>query len=50
MIRNILLIVTDQQRFDSLSCYGCDAIDTPNLDRLAADGARFTNCYVNNPL
>lgn len=50
MIRNILLIVTDQQRFDSLSCYGCDAIDTPNLDRLAADGARFTNCYVNNPV
>lgn len=47
---NILLLMTDQQRFDSLSCYGCKAIRTPNLDRLAAEGALFENCYVNNPL
>ena len=44
---NILLIMTDQQRFDSLSCYGCGAIKTPNLDHLAAGGVRFDNCYVN---
>lgn len=49
-MRNILLIVTDQQRFDSLSCYGCTAIKTPNLDKLASQGARFTNCYVDNPV
>jgi arylsulfatase len=47
---NILLIMADQQRFDSLSCYGLKAIQTPNIDRLAAEGARFLNCYVNNPI
>lgn len=47
---NILVIMTDQQRFDSLGCYGCDCVDTPNIDRLAAEGARYTRCYVNNPV
>jgi arylsulfatase A-like enzyme len=46
---NILLIMTDQQRTDSLSCYGGTAIDTPNIDRLASEGVRFENCYANNP-
>ena len=47
---NILLIMTDQQRWDSLGCYGRDCIETPNLDRLASEGARYDNCYVNNPV
>jgi arylsulfatase len=47
---NILLLMTDQQRFDSLSCYGERAIRTPNLDRLAAGGALFERCYVDNPI
>jgi arylsulfatase A-like enzyme len=47
---NILLIMTDQQRFDSLGCYGCDAVNTPNLDRLAAEGVLFENCVVANPV
>jgi arylsulfatase A-like enzyme len=47
---NILLLMTDQQRFDSLGSYGCAAAHTPNLDRLAADGVLFENCYVNNPI
>jgi len=47
---NILFILTDQQRFDTLSAYGCKVIDTPNLDRLAREGIRFNNCYVNNPI
>jgi arylsulfatase A-like enzyme len=47
---NVLLIMTDQQRFDSLGCYGSAAVSTPSLDRLAAQGARFTNCYANNPI
>ena len=47
---NILLIMTDQQRSDSLGCYGFKGIETPNLDRLAEEGALFENCYVNNPL
>ncbi len=47
---NILMIMTDQQRFDSLGCYGADWIDTPNLDRLAGEGMLFETCYVNNPV
>lgn len=47
---NILMIMTDQQRFDSLGCYGADWVDTPNLDRLAAEGRLYENCYVNNPV
>lgn len=47
---NILLIMTDQQRHDSLGCYGFKGIDTPNLDKLAREGVLFENCYVNNPI
>lgn len=47
---NILLIMTDQQRWDSLGCYGETALATPNLDRLAADGACFEQCYTTNPI
>lgn len=47
---NILLIMTDQQRSDSLGCYGADWLQTPNLDRLAAEGTRFSTCTVNNPI
>ena len=35
---NLLFITTDQQRFDSLPCYGLDFMQTPNIDRLAAEG------------
>ena len=47
---NILLICTDQQRFDAVGAYGNRAISTPNLDRLASDGVLFENCYVQNPV
>ncbi|HYE11635.1 MAG TPA: sulfatase-like hydrolase/transferase [Patescibacteria group bacterium] len=47
---NILFIMTDQQRFDSLGCYGNEAVSTFNLDNLAEEGALFKNCYVNNPI
>jgi len=47
---NILLICTDQQRFDALGAAGNTEIDTPNLDRLAAGGAMFENCYVQAPV
>lgn len=47
---NILLLMTDQQRWDSLGCYGQAAIRTPHLDRLAAEGARFDACYTPNPI
>ena len=44
---NILLIMSDQQRWDTLGCYGCRAIPTPALDGLAAGGVLFERCYVN---
>jgi choline-sulfatase len=47
---NILLICTDQQRFDTLRAYGNDHVRTPNLDRLAGQGVVFENCYVQNPV
>ncbi|MBO0812591.1 MAG: sulfatase-like hydrolase/transferase [Microlunatus sp.] len=47
---NILLICTDQQRFDALAAYRNPEIDTPNLDRLAGQGALFENCYVQAPV
>jgi arylsulfatase A-like enzyme len=47
---NILVLMTDQQRFDSLGCYGNAHAMTPNLDRMAARGALFTTCYVQNPV
>ena len=47
---NILLIMTDQQRSDSLGCYGADWVETPNLDTIAADGVVFENCYVTNTI
>jgi len=47
---NILLVVTDQQRFDSLGCTGAGWVRTPNLDRLAAEGVLFENCYAANPI
>ena len=42
--------MTDQQRYDSLGCYGFRGVRTPNLDRMAAEGVVFENCYVNNPI
>jgi arylsulfatase len=50
MTPNVLLICTDQQRYDALGAYGNDEIHTPNLDRLAAEGVLFENCYVQNPV
>ncbi|MDT8390217.1 MAG: sulfatase-like hydrolase/transferase [Lentisphaeria bacterium] len=49
-MKNILIILTDQQRKDSLGCYGNPVCRTPNLDRLAAGGVRFERNYVANPI
>lgn len=43
---NILLVVSDDQGYQDLGCYGGQEIRTPNLDRLAAEGVRLTNFYV----
>ena len=47
---NLLFITADQQRWDSLPCYGLDFMQTPNLDRLAREGMVFERCYVPAPL
>jgi arylsulfatase len=47
---NILMIMTDQQRRDTLGAYGCGWIPTPNLDRLASQGTLFTRATVNNTI
>ncbi|MCY4020827.1 MAG: sulfatase-like hydrolase/transferase [Chloroflexi bacterium] len=46
---HIFLITCDELRADALSCYGNRLIQTPNLDALAADGARFERAYCNSP-
>ena len=43
---NILIIVTDDLGFGDLGCYGAQRTRTPNVDRLAAQGRRFTQAYA----
>ncbi|MBL9213818.1 MAG: sulfatase-like hydrolase/transferase, partial [Opitutaceae bacterium] len=43
---NILFILTDDQGWPTLSCYGSTQVPTPHLDSLARDGVRFTDAYV----
>ncbi|MFN4181938.1 MAG: sulfatase [bacterium] len=47
---NIVFILTDDQRWDTLGVYGNSSIKTPNIDRLAREGALFLNGYVSAPL
>ena len=47
---NILWVCTDSQRSDTLGCYGNSFVQTPNLDRLAARGTRFTRAFTQSPL
>ncbi len=44
--KNLLFIMTDQQRYDALSIAGNTVLETPNLDRLAKRGAYFRNAYT----
>src|SRR5262245_19458176 len=47
---NVVLILADDQGYGDLGCYGAKDLRTPNLDRLAAEGTRFTNFYVAQPV
>lgn len=47
---NILLLFTDQQRFDTLHALGNPVIRTPNLDRLCKEGTAFTSAYSPSPV
>ncbi len=47
---NILILMTDQQRADCLGCAGHPQLRTPNMDRLAAEGVRFSHACTDSPL
>ncbi|MEO9476203.1 MAG: sulfatase-like hydrolase/transferase [Cyclobacteriaceae bacterium] len=46
---NVIVIVADDLGYGDLSCYGADDIQTPNIDKLAKMGVRFTRFYSNGP-
>ncbi|MDR0353587.1 MAG: sulfatase-like hydrolase/transferase [Opitutaceae bacterium] len=47
---NIILVLVDDMGWGDFSCFGNTAASTPNIDRLAAEGIRFTQFYVNAPI
>jgi N-acetylglucosamine-6-sulfatase len=47
---NVVVILTDDQRHDAMSCAGHPFLKTPSLDRLAAEGASFVNAFVTTSL
>jgi arylsulfatase A-like enzyme len=47
---NVLWICTDQQRFDTIHALNNEAIRTPNLDRLCAEGVAFTRAHCQSPI
>ncbi|MDG1324514.1 MAG: sulfatase-like hydrolase/transferase, partial [Opitutales bacterium] len=42
---NIIFIMVDDMGYHDLGCYGSKTIKTPNIDRMAKEGIRFTDCY-----
>jgi len=46
--RNLLFIFADQMHAFAMGCMGNNDIDTPNIDRLAAQGTLFESCYSCN--
>ena len=47
---NIIFLLTDDQRADSLSSSGHPFSQTPNIDQLASDGVRFVNAFTVQPI
>ena len=47
---NVVVILTDDQRWDCMSCQGHPFLKTPNMDRIAEEGARFANMFVTTSL
>ena len=43
---NIILLLVDDAGVEAFSCYDSDSYNTPNIDKLAADGVRFTQCHA----
>jgi arylsulfatase A-like enzyme len=47
---NIVFILADDLGYADISCYGRPDLITPNIDRIAAQGTRFTQAYANSPV
>ncbi len=47
---NFVFILADDMGYADLGCYGSGRIKTPNIDRLAREGMRFSDCYANAPV
>src|SRR5688500_14570154 len=47
---NVIIILTDDQGYNDVGCYGSPKIKTPRLDRMAAEGMRFTDWYAPAPV
>lgn len=47
---NIVIIFTDDQGYGDVGCFGAKGFTTPNLDRMAGEGIRFTDLYVAQPV
>ena len=47
---NIIFILCDDMGYGDLGCYGQQRIETPNLDRMAEEGMRFTQAYAGSPV
>jgi arylsulfatase A len=47
---NIVIIYTDDQGYADVGCYGAKGFSTPNLDKMAGDGVRFTDFHVAQPV
>lgn len=47
---NVVYIMSDDHSYQTISCYDGRYIKTPNIDRIAQDGVRFTNSFVTNSI
>ena len=47
---NIIFIMADDMGYGDAGCYGQKLIQTPNIDSMATEGTRFTNCYAGSPV
>ena len=47
---NVVIVLTDDQGYADVGCYGAEGFRTPHLDRMAAEGMRFTDLHVSQPV
>ena len=48
--QNFVVLLCDDLGYGDLSCFAHPMIRTPNLDRLASEGVKFTHCYASSPV